>query len=371
MKILIFSCGTGEGHNSAAYAICEELDKRGIEYVLKDPRSFKKDKKEKSVKQGKGLYNKLIKYTPRLFGVVYNMGRLYEKTKMVSPIYGIMSTFAVRAAEYIEKEGITAVICTHLFGMELMTAIYKKKLSSVPCYGVLTDYVSIPFTRETDLTGYFVPHVSQVKEMTDSGYDEGKIFVSGIPTSKKFSERLDKKTAREKLGIDGDKKVVLIMSGGVGSNKTEKLCDEAAKVFGEGYIVYVLVGRNEKLKEKVKGIGKDNFIPVSFTKEVNVYMFASDVMISKAGGLSSTEAAVANVALVHLRVIPGCETKNANLFEKYNMSVTTKSEKEAVVLAKQLCEDEARAERIKAAQRQYINPHAAEMIVDTVLNQGR
>ena len=83
-KVLILSCSTGEGHNSAAKAIETALKKKGIAYELTDPVSFKSEKMQNFVSN---LYNVTIKKAPAVFGAVYKLGELYSEANLPSPVY--------------------------------------------------------------------------------------------------------------------------------------------------------------------------------------------------------------------------------------------------------------------------------------------
>ena len=148
-KVLVLSCSTGEGHNSAAYAILEELESRGIEGIYQDPVSFKSERAKKLVANA---YNQMIKKTPAMFGAVYKIGDWYSNSPLPSPVYHANRLYMAALWEYLEQETFDAVISTHLYGMEVMTAIRRKTNISLPCWGVLTDYTCIPFMAETELT---------------------------------------------------------------------------------------------------------------------------------------------------------------------------------------------------------------------------
>ena len=366
MKILLLSCGTGEGHNSAAHAIAEQLTAKNIAYVLADPVSFGSEKAQKIVSAS---YNQMIKKIPGAFGAIYKMGDLYSSTKLTSPVYFANSLYADNLKSYLEENGFDAVICTHLFGMEAMTAVYNKTDCRTPCYGVLTDYTCVPFFAETKLSGYFIPHEDLRREMIEKGIPDERIFCTGIPVSQKFSHHTAKAAARNYLVIPHTRKVLLLMSGGIGCGHITELCDEVIRQMEGDYTAYVLVGRNTDLKEKVEERYKnaDNIRAVTFTEKVDLYMNAADVMISKPGGLSSTEAAVANIPLVHMLAFSGCETKNAAFFASHGMSVRAKTAKAAVAAARELIFDREKAEEMCNKQRTGIPADAAEKIVERVI----
>lgn len=360
-KVLLLSCNTGEGHNSAAAAVAVELRKQGIAFETADPLAFKSERAKKTVAAS---YNNVIKNMPKIFSAVYKLGEAYSNAKLRSPIYYANSLYAEKLNAYITGQEFDCIICTHLFAMEALTAIRKKWGLTVPCYGVLTDYTCIPFFYETILDGYFIPHEELRGEMVEKGLPADRIYATGIPVDEKFSREMSREEARSYLEIPQDKPLVLLMGGGVGCGNMLELCRELLSQ-DEDSLIYVLVGRNSGLSEKINdAYGESGRVfPVAFTKEVNVYLKAADVMISKAGGLSSTEAAVANIPLVQLLVYTACEAKNADFFAGHGMSEKAGNARNAAALASELLHDKERAERMRLCQRGTINPKAAERIV--------
>ncbi len=367
MKVLILSCRTGQGHNSAAAAVKEELERAGVCCEIDDPVRFQSARASRLVA---GAYNELIKTKPRAFGGIYRVGKWYSSKNLPSPIYHANALYAGRLGSYIERCGFDAVVYTHLYGMEAMTALRRRRGADVRCYGVLTDYTCIPFLADTELDGYFVPHAELKDQLSAAGIPADRIVPTGIPVGCAFSEKADRSEARGRLNIPQNARVLLVMTGGVGCGDMAKLCDTARQADG-GCELYVLTGSNARLREVLDSRYGGSFVhALPFTEKVRDYMAASDVLISKAGGLSSTEAAVANIPIVHLRPIPGCETENARFFERLGMSVWAKDEREAVDSALALVKDADAAEKMKKAQREGINPHAAREIARAVMQNA-
>ena len=129
----------------------------------------------------------------------------------------------------------------------------------------------------------------------------------------------------------------------------------------------VFTGKNQELKNRLQEKFGDKLQALGFTDQVATYMAAADVLLSKPGGLSSTEAAVANVPLVHIHAIPGCETYNVRFFSDHGMSKNASNDQEAVKFARDLAYDPKAAERMRTMQRVFVNPHAAERIVKEVI----
>ena len=107
---------------------------------------------------------------------------------------------------------------------------------------------------------------------------------------------------------------------------------------------------------------------ISFTDKVNVYMNACDVLITKPGGLSSTEAATANIPFVALITIPGCEEKNAAFFSSRGLCVTARSPLQAAKEAASLVADEEKCEAMKKCQRSVLPQNAAQTIAQRIVN---
>lgn len=361
-NILILTCSTGEGHNSAAKALESVLAVKGVCCVIKDVLSFKS---EKASGRASALYSAVIKKTPKLFGLAFTIGKIYDGLKLPSPVYSANAKYADRLYAYIIGNGFDCVICTHLFAMQAMTAVRRKFNLQAACYGVMTDYTIYPFVKDSDLDGYFVPDEKVAAQFAQKGFSRDKIFITGIPVHPKFNELISKREAREKLNLPPDKKTVVITTGGAGCGKIIKLCRKLDSSFDGGHTFVVLTGRNDKLKAKLEEVFAENskFKAVAFTEEVHIYFKAADCVLSKSGGLSSTEIAVSNVPLVHLKAIPGLETANLNYFSENGLSLRADSVGKAVKRTKQLLSDNLSAEAMLKIQKFYIKADAAERII--------
>lgn len=365
MKILILSCFTGEGHNSAAKAVAASLEAEGHTAVIADPVAFSSDKAKHFVSS---FYNNMIRKRPYAFGLLYKAGAIYTSTKLPSPVYYANSSYSEALGKYITDNNFDAVVCTHLYGMETMTAVRKHNPDSVPCFGVLTDYTCIPFMKDTKLDLYFAPCGLVAEELADCGIPKEIIIPTGIPVNPAFSHHTPKPEARRMLGLPEDKHIILIMTGGVGCENMLELCKEVYSRRDDNTLILVMVGHNNSLSDSIaETFGEnDGIITVPFTDKVALFMNSSDVLLSKSGGLSSTEAAVANIPYIIVNSIPGCESKNAEYFEKQGMAINTHSNKEAAQNALSLVHDSAKCAEICRRQRLVINPHAAKDIVERI-----
>ena len=296
MKILLLSCSTGEGHNHCALAVKEALDARGHEtsfldmlHMFGDPGPLSFDK----------ILNHISTNAPDVFGMMYHAGAMYSATGVTSPVYMANIRHARQLNAFIRANGYDAVVCSHLFPMETLTFLRRWERCDVKCYGILSDYTCIPFLAETDLDAYFLPH-NEVRELCiQAGMPAEKLIVTGMPVAARFLAPMDKAAARAALGLPADKKIYLIMTGGIGCGDAVSLCDAIRRVPDENALLCVLPGRNEALRQALEdAYHGQGVLTVPFTDQVPVYMHAADVLLSKAGGISSSEAAMLGVPLV-------------------------------------------------------------------------
>ena len=174
--------------------------------------------------------------------------------------------------------------------------------------------------------------------------------------------------ARDLLGLPQDQPIFLVMTGSMGYGGAARIARDLAAQL-ESALVLVLAGRNAQLKGAIDSLRHPRIRAIAFTDQVPAYMRAADVVLTKPGGLSSTEAAVRNVPLVLTDPIPGCETKNAAFFESHGMARLARSEN-AAACAISLAKDAVAIEAMLAAQRKTIHAHAARDSVNSILARG-
>ena len=346
----------------------ETLQLRGVDCRMLDALSFRKKKTSQMIS---GAYVKIAKNAPSVFGRMYQIGGVVSAHTRHSPVYWANTRYAKELLAYLEAEKIDAIVCSHLFPAEALTHLRRRGLISARCYGVATDYTCIPFWEELDLDLHFIPHASLGEEFITKGIPKEKLCSTGIPVSRSFLTDCPKEEARAHLGLAQGKRVFLVMTGSMGFGDVLSLPRTLLEVGGDEVQVVILTGHNEKLyrrlKEEYGTFWGHQVLAVPYTKEVSLYMDASDVVMSKPGGLSSTEAAVKQVPLVHTAPIPGCETRNAAFFSQHQMSICAGSMKDAAQKAYRLAQDEEGQAQMRKAQGEWVNMQAADDICDIIL----
>ena len=370
MKILILSCNTGGGHNSAAKAIKEAFDAKGHICDIMDVLSFGGQKASDLVCDA---YIEMVKKTPKLFGEMYKLGTKVgqfnqETDKFRSPVYYVNKIYADALEDFIKKNEYDAVVCVHIFAAEAMTNLKKHARVGIPFYFVATDYYCSPMLEETLPDKIFAAHKDSLFTFLDRGIKPELLLPTGIPVSRRFLTKKDKSQVRAELGLNDSDQVFLLMSGSMGFGD---LIDTTRYIFEHGNPdtrVIAITGHNEKLYENLQSEfkGENRLILIGFTDQVSDYMDASDVLLTKPGGLSSTEALAKGIAIIHTAPIPGCESENVQFFTEHHLSLCAHEASDAGRLAVDLMNDSFMREQILAAQEHFRCNNSAWAIAEFI-----
>lgn len=335
MEALILSCGTGGGHNSAARAIREELQRRGHQARMLNPYTLHSKELAQKIDS---TYITMVQKSPRLFGVVYRAGQLFRKLPGRSPVYYVNRGMVPIMNTYLRKHRFDVVITTHLYPAEILTNLKDRGLPIPPTIYVSTDYVCIPFTEETNCDAYVIPAADLTADYTRRGIPAEKLHPFGIPTSRAFVSPETPAQARARLHLDPDKRYVLVAGGSMGGGTIRRTVLALQKALADmpGTALLMICGNNRGLYEELAPQQGESFLVVGHTGDMAGYMRAADLFVTKPGGLSSTEAAVCGIPLLHAAGIPGCETYNANYFAGHGMSLVCKKPADTAARVKDL-----------------------------------
>lgn len=365
MEALILSCGTGGGHNAAGKAIEEELILRGHKAVMINPYNLAGDKLPKRVD---GAYIKLATDAPNAFGLMYSLGQAVRRLPGSSPIYWANGLMAQRMEEYLSAHNYDVVIMPHLFPAEILTFLKRRGKRVPKMVFIATDYSCIPFTEETDCDYFVIPSSLLKEDFIRRGIPEDKLLPLGIPVSRSFTEDLTKAQAKTLLSLKADRNYILLSGGSMGAGgmhqTVQSIKDEIIK--DPSYALIVICGSNSRLYEQLseKYAHDSQIIPIKRTSRMAWYLKACSVFITKPGGLSSTEAAVSGVPLIHVSPIPGCESINLNFFTQNNMSLDGGRQNEQLIKALSEIKNEQLINKMINSQKQIINGRSTQDICD-------
>ena len=358
MKVLILSCSTGGGHNTCAKYVKEELEDNNIKCTFKD---FYDIVNENAKELSSKLYLSSLGKNGGIFKNVYRLGELYSSTGLTSPVYMVNKLHKKKLYNYIIKNNYTHIISTHLFPALTLTAINKEikdGSSKLKFIFIATDYEPCPFMEETK-PNYLIMAKGLEERFIEKGNNKEVLYNSGIPISTRYINSA--KNIKEKLNIKTPK-TVLILLGSMGFGNIKETLIELLKIKNTTFIV--VCGSNKKLFIDLKEIKNDNLIVFGYTQNINDLIYTSDIVLSKPGGLSTTEIVTFRKPLIHIFPIPGIETYNAQFFEKMHMSLVAKTNEDIILKTKKLLENQNMQEEMKKACEENITKYSAQKLVN-------
>ncbi len=361
MRFLILSANTGGGHNAAAYAIQEELNRRGIQSDVEDCLRFISEKTSDFISWG---HKYLYKYLPRVFGRAYR----WEEQHSSQFIYDSIALGAAKYHTFISERKYDAVLCVHVFSSTLVTEEQRRFGKTLPHFFIATDYTCSPGVGEIEADAWLIPDDGLIEEFVGGGVPRGRIFASGIPIRRSFTQPLDKQIARKQLGLPMDGRIVLMSCGSMGCGKMNRIVPNFVHKLPPDCTLVVICGNNEKLFAQLAEDNTPRVVPIGFTDNIADYMAAADVYLTKPGGLSTTELLAVGVPSVLMLVVPGCESRNLEFITGKGLALGTTEWDSAAELVVGLLNDADRLERMRHELLAYRGGHGAEKAVNYIEN---
>lgn len=362
MKILILSCSTGGGHNAAGNAIKERLAYEGHQAVMLDPFTLASERTARIVGSA---YIWIASHIPGFFGFLYKIGGRISSSRHKSPVYYANALMVKRLKRYLDENSFDAIVMPHLYPAEMVTCMKRRHMEIPPTIAIATDYTCIPFWEETECDYYIAPHEDLLAELIERGIPEEKLYPFGIPVGMAFLETHDKQHAKARLHLPADKPVFLVMSGSMGFGKMHLFVFELTRKLTHDEQLIIICGNNKRMYHILKQTYKrnKNVHITGYTDHVSQYMDASDVIFTKPGGLTSTEALIKNIPIVHTAAIPGCETKNCDFFVSRGLSLASEHVHIQVSQGITLAENQEMRKAMILTQKKYASPHVLDDIL--------
>lgn len=351
-KVLIFYAAYGGGHLSAAKSIQKYITENftDVESEMVDCMKYINKPLEKVTT---GAYREMAKKAPKLWGKVYfdsEKGLLSEISKDSNKL------MAKKLSKLINEINPDLIISTHPFSSQM--ASYLKGKGKIDCEiaTILTDFaIHKQWLVGSEYTNnFFVSNDTMKNDMIDLGINENKIHVTGIPMSDRFFETFDKEAIYKMFNLNPDKKVILFFGGGefgLGKDRTVQVLGSFIKKLTDFQIVAV-AGKNEKMKEAFEELAKNNQAEdrvrvLGFTDKVPELMHISCLVVSKPGGLTTTETLASSLPMIIINPIPGQEEENAEFLESKGAGVWLKSTDNPDDIIDLVFKDENKLEQMK------------------------
>jgi processive 1,2-diacylglycerol beta-glucosyltransferase len=370
-RIAVLHATAGSGHKRAAQALAA-----AIAAIRPDATVREVDTLVFASRLYRGTYaasyNAIAARAPALWGALYRSWALAPVNRGTAPVRLALDRLNLRRlVRVVERENPDAVVCTHFLPVEALSPRRGGGRLRVPLYCVITDFSAHPFWVYPHVDRYFVASERVATELATLGVPRERIEVTGIPIDPRFAVPIGRDEARARFGLDPRRPMVLVMGGGSGVGPLAELAERLAALTLAPQVV-VVCGTNRRLRDEIDRLplGRTGHIrTLGFTHDVDVLLEACDVVVSKAGGLTCSEALVKRTPLVIFHPTPGQEVSNAEYLESGGAAVHADSVEEVEATVTRWLTEPATRERVREAAGRLAAPHAAETIARCVLER--
>lgn len=371
-SFLIVTASIGSGHNRAAEAIASEIK---IKYPNAQIHTVDFMSTKTAYLNGflKEAYLKMLNLVPDMYDFLYS----FTSGKVRG--FSVQSLLALAMKNdmenLIDRYRADVVVCTHPFPCAAAAYLKKSKQADIVLAGVITDFAvhQLWVYQEVDL--YFVANEQIKKELMLRGIVNWKINDTGIPISSSFSAKYDSAELLEKLKLDGGQPVFLIMGGGLGLGGVKATLDCLEKI-NTAIQILVVTGENPSLWSELKkqsAYSKHKVQVWGFSNNVQELMAVSDLLISKPGALTISEALAMELPMLLNEPIPGQEKENAAYMEKTGAAIWLKDRTNLTKIVNEILLHSERLISMRSNAKVYKRPNAARDVVshiDQYLNKN-
>ncbi len=365
--ILILTASTGAGHLVAADALAHAFGaaRPGADVevldVLRISNAFFR-------RLYAGGYLGLVRHAPAAMGWLYDAtdrdGRLRERLRVT-----VQNLNKLPTTRYVRYRRPDLIVNTHFLPAEFVAQLRRQGQLDCPQVTVTTDFETHRMWVQEPTERYYTATELGKRYLTTWGVGEERIIVSGIPVRPGFTSKLDVAEARQRCGIAVDVPTVLLLCGGFGVGPIAELFAQLLTMSSDGQVV-VIAGRNERLRRRLGRLAEGTSRPVrvvGYTNRMHEWMQAADLIVSKPGGLTVSEALACGVPLVVVNPIPGQEARNSDFLLESGAAIKVNNPRLLGYRVGSLLSTNDRLARLREGVGAIARPDAAERIAANAL----
>lgn len=373
MKIIIFYASYGGGHLNAAKSINEYIleNYKNVDIELIDCMKYINKTIEKVTTSA---YNEMAKKAPWAWGKIYADSQKGPLAHLSSRSNKIM---AIKLLKLLREKNADLIISTHPFGSQMCSYLKRKGKINSKIATIMTDFAPHDqWLVGSDFTDYFfVAHDKMKQYLINKNIPEEKIFSTGIPISTRFTKEYDKEKLLKEFNLQPGKQTVLFFGGGeygLGKSKTFNIFENLIQA-NENMQVIAISGKNPEMKKEFENIiekhNKSNCVKLlSYTNKVPELMSISDLVVTKPGGLTTSESLASCLPMIIINPIPGQEKENAEFLENHGIAVWIKNSNESKMIFELLLSNKEKLEDMKKNTSILAKPFSTAKICKILLD---
>ena len=280
---------------------------------------------------------------------------------------------AIKLLRLLREKEPDLIISTHPFGSQMCSYLKRKGKITAKIATIMTDFAPHDqWLVGHEFTDYFfVAHDKMKDYLISKNVKEEKIFSTGIPISEKFQEKYDKSKIVEKYNLDKNKFTILFFGGGefgLGKTRTVQIFENfVQETLKHDIQIIAISGKNPKMKSAFEEIvnknkAENNVKIIGFSNEVPKLMSISDLVVTKPGGLTTSESLASNLPMVVINPIPGQEEENADFLESKGIAVWIKKTDNSKKVIEELLNNKDKLNKMKENTKILAKPHSTDDI---------
>jgi processive 1,2-diacylglycerol beta-glucosyltransferase len=363
--VLFLSASVGEGHTAAAQAVSSALIERmpGATCEVVDSYRYASNVFHRVASNG---YIGIVKLLPQLYKFAYDQA---ERATKISAFKTWLHRYtALNLRQFVTELQPDVVVCSHAFPCGVMAQYKREFADAPPVVGIVTDFVVHPFWIHRNIDRYAVATAAMRQTLVARGVAPNRIVVTGIPIDCRFAHATSKRRARLEIGVAPDVTTLLLMGGGLGIGPLEKALVSIDRLKPHVQTV-VVVGKNKSLERRLRDVARTLHHRVKvagFVENVYQYMRAADILVSKPGGLTSSEALVTELPIIMLKPLPGQEERNTRYLEERGVGIRVDRSRELTAALEKLLASPGALEKMRRSARGLAHPEAAQSVASII-----
>lgn len=357
LKYLIFTASAGNGHNSTARRIGDRLFERDSSAEIKISDAYKKYAGIFNEWIIDGAYKLVCDYAAPLYNVFFKRKekidyRANDRDGAVMQGYCVVSGMLKEIYDF--KPDV--IFSTYEFCSVALSNLRRVYDIPAKIFAVTLDYGVSPYWERCSygVDGVFLTDENTVEKFLERGFSEDKLFVTGIPVAKEFSEKKDKKESRLKVGLDKTKFTVLIAKASFFAISDRKIVSQISK-FNENVQTVIINGDERKRKKIQRLLDKNNLAErvknLGYVKDVADYFAAGDAVICKGGGLTLAECVNAGLPALIIKGLPLQERHNKDALINCGCATEVKGKNLAKTVNALAADEKKRSAMSKATEK--------------------
>ena len=370
-RVLLLSASSGAGHVRAAQALEKAFAARGdcdvehldaIDYVSKLFQRAYDD-----------TYIAMVKRAPELMGVLYERtDQPWHHPRRRLALDRLNSQPMIRMLKRVQPD---LCVATHFLPAEIIAWLIAKKKLTAKNAIVVTDYDVHAMWLCRTVGRYYLAIPEAAEYLAGIGVPREILRVTGIPVDPLFAVPLARAAARAALNLDSAAPMLLLSAGGYGVGPLEQLVRDLLALQKPWQLV-AIAGKSEPMKKRLDAMaqsagrlpgGAARLVPIGFTAQMDQYMAAADLLVGKAGGLTTSEALARHLPMAIIEPIPGQEFRNADHLLEAGAAIRCNNLPAAAWKIARLLDDTSRMAAMRKAAAQMARPDAAAQIAEDAL----